>query len=1046
MSRKLKSGLVAVALLIALGWVSALRFNKRQPLAGGASSTPGAASSPIADSAPSRLDSPNPTPTRPAPALIRCDANFWPQIPHPVALRRRTLVPSRSLEAGQLLDNTARVWLAQFGGPLSDENKAALKKDYGIEALSPSVAMCFYVRARAADLALAADAFQPSILGWARLEPADKILDAAFSRESPQLQLRVSLYPAGNLRAATQRAEALGGKILKQGTNWFETELVVQASSLHDGEQAGSPHHNSRALALALGELDDVYMIEPARPKYTLHNVDSENNSDATPLFSAPYNLTGAGITVMVRDEARIYAHPDFGTRLLFGPDVTGETPVQHSTHVAGTIGGDGSSIPGAGARGYAPGCKIVSYDLNGDESAEPLQAKQTFNATLSNHSYGFETGWDNGVFTDNQATFGLYSTFARNWDSLVRTQNLILVKSAGNSRSGSGPGHPHNGTLAADGEYYDTCDQSSMSKNVLIVGAVISSAVAGTPDTTQYVMSFSSSGPSDDGRLRPEIVADGDTVLSCDDTAADGSTYVALSGTSMAAAAVTGATTIFLQRYAQYFGAGNTFSPHGIRAVYAQTATDFGRPGPDYLHGFGMLDLSAAVALLDADHGTGQRLVTSSLDGSTGERFFQLVSDGTTPIKATLCWSDDPGDALATKSLVNDLDLRLVNANDQSATFPFTLNPAAPDQPAKPGINSVDTIEQVIYAVPPAGNYLLAVRGSTLISPTPFVIASSHSLTEVQPPVPSLVPSGTSGQPPYFVSFDGSGSTAAPGGSIVQYIWSFGDGNSAQGALVQHVYLTGVFTATLKVIDDKGVSASTSVVISVDNKPPNAVISASPPSGAPPLNVYFSSDGSADPDGIIQSFDWDFGDGTTGSGPGETHTYSAGGLYWATLTVTDNGGATNSKIASVLVGESFTPAAAHFGLNFIKSGKDSFTISTQHLPIAPNLSPGGLQGSIQFGMASTDFFLDYKGMFKSPNLYVKLVPLHAQMTIRLTLTNLQAALASSGVANITVKGQYVYVPFAVTFTNGLVFGSPGLKFKYSATHGKTGAGTYVKQ
>ena len=1041
MSRKFKSGLVAAALLIALCWVSALRFNKRQPFAGGASSTSGAVSrSPIADSVAPRSDAGNlpPDSIPPAPILapLRCDARFWPQVPHPVALRRRTLLPSRALEAGQLLDNSPRIFLAQFGGPLSDENKAALKKDYRIEALAPSVEMCFYVRARAADLATAADEFQPAILGWSRLEAADKILDAAFSHESPQVRLRVSIQPNGNLRTVTQRAEALGAKVLKQGTNWFETELVVQASSLH----------NTHDLALALGELDNVYVIEPGRPKYALHNAETEDASNATPFFSAPYNLTGAGITVMVRDEARIYAHPDFGTRLLFGPDVAGETPVQHSTHVAGTIGGDGSSIPGAGARGFAPGCKIVSYDLNGDESAEPSQAKQSFNATLSNHSYGFETGWDNGVFTDNQATFGLYSTFARNWDSLVRAQNLILVKSAGNSRSGSGPGHPHNGTLAADGEYYDTCDQSSMSKNVLIVGAVSSFAQAGTPDTTQYVMSFSSSGPSGDGRLRPEIVADGDTILSCDDTAADGSTYVALSGTSMAAAAVTGATAIFLQRYAQYFGAGNTFSPHGIRAAYAQTATDFGRPGPDYLHGFGMLDLSAAIALLDADHGTGTRLLSSSLDGSTGERFFQLTSDGSSPIKATLCWSDDPGDALAPKSLINDLDLRLIKADDQSTSFPFTLNPAAPDQPAKPGINSVDTIEQVLYAVPPAGNYLLAVRGSTLISPTPFVLASSHAITEVQPPVPSLIPSGTSGQPPYFVSFDGSGSTASPGGSIAQYIWSFGDGNSAQGATTQHVYLTGVFTATLKVIDDKGVTASTSVQISVDNKPPNAVISASPPSGAPPLSVYFTSDGSADPDGIIQNFAWDFGDGTTGSGPGETHTYSAGGLYWATLTVTDNGGATSSKIASVLVGETFPPAAAHFGLNFIKFGKDSFTISTQHMPIAPNISPGGLQGTIRFGMSSYDFVLDYKGMFKTPNLYVKLVPLHAQMTIRVTLTNLEGALAPSGVSNITVKGQYVSIPFAVTFTNGLVFGSPGLKFKYSATQGKTGAGTFVKQ
>ena len=101
-------------------------------------------------------------------------------------------------------------------------------------------------------------------------------------------------------------------------------------------------------------------------------------------------------------------------------------------------------------------------------------------------------------------------------------------------------------------------------------------------------------------------------------------------------------------------------------------------------------------------------------IDATRPERFYVFSSDGVTPIKATLCWTDDAGDALAAKSLVNDLDLRLMRADDQSVTFPLTLTPLAPEQPAKQGINSVDTIEQVLLAAPPAGNAAAAARDET--------------------------------------------------------------------------------------------------------------------------------------------------------------------------------------------------------------------------------------------------------------------------------------------------------------------------------------------
>jgi PKD repeat protein len=979
---------------------------------------------------PSPPSSPKPTNLKPEKkyARVRRDADFWPQTPHPIVMRHRTILPARELSDFELSDTTQRVWLVQFGGPLSDEDTATLRKSHHIEWLYSSAEMCGYVRSTAAALSAAALSFSPAIVGWSRLEASDKIIDAGMEQGHAVAGVRVELYPGGQLALATGRARELGARILKEGANWFEAQRA-----------------DVRAFALELAALDDVYVVEAGRPPYVLHNEQAAANSHASAMISPPFNLTGSGITVMVRDDDRIFAHPDFGSRLLLGPDVSGDPTSQHATHVAGTIGGNGEEIPGVGARGFAPECQIVSFDLNGDESAEPLSAKQTFGAVLSNHSYGVLTGWENGVFHNNQATFGLYSTFARNWDTLVRNNGLIMVKSVGNDRADNGPGHPHDGTLAADGEYYTTADQTSTGKNQLIVGAVIDAAMAGVPNSGQMVMSFSSSGPSADGRLRPELVADGDTLLSTDNTSGTGNVYVVLSGTSMATAAVTGATALFMERYRSYFGSASFPAPHFVRAVYAQTATDLGRPGPDYLHGFGMLDLQTAVWLLDTDAGSGTRIVSSSIDAFAPERFYLLTSDGVTPIKATVCWTDDAGDALSDKALVNDLDLRLMRADDQTVTFPFTLNPAAPEQPAKPGINSVDTIEQLIFQPPAAGNYLLVVRGTTLISSAPFALASSHALTEIKAPTPLIKPSGTAGKPPFFVTFDGNSSTAAPGSNIVRYEWSFGDGASAEGGIVHHIYSIGSFQAALKVTDDKGASASTSVTIAVANKLPIVVVSASPANGEAPLNVMFTSEGSSDPDGAITSIDWNFGDGTSGSGTALPHTYAAAGLYWATMTATDDAGGVSSKSESVFVGQPFTPTLARFALNFAKVNLDSFSISTRNLSILPNFDTTAITGTVRIGTTGFPFVLDAKGNFKSTGLSVKLNAAHAQLSVALKTTNLQNALASSNVANVTVKDQRVSIPFAVVLDNGLAFGSPGLPFSYSAKQNARGTGKFIK-
>ncbi|HXL81037.1 MAG TPA: PKD domain-containing protein, partial [Pyrinomonadaceae bacterium] len=178
-------------------------------------------------------------------------------------------------------------------------------------------------------------------------------------------------------------------------------------------------------------------------------------------------------------------------------------------------------------------------------------------------------------------------------------------------------------------------------------------------------------------------------------------------------------------------------------------------------------------------------------------------------------------------------------------------------------------------------------------------------------PPTAALTANPTSGAPPLVVNFDGSGSKDPDAGDTLTYTFDFGDGSApvtVPASNIAHTYTQlGKFTASLTVKDSSGFTSNTATVeINVTNRPPTAALSATPTSGYAPLAVNFDGSASSDPDAgdSVASYTFDFGDGAvvTQSGATIAHTYNAGGIYTAKLTVADTHGGTSTNTAQVQI------------------------------------------------------------------------------------------------------------------------------------------------
>lgn len=428
------------------------------------------------------------------------------------------------------------------------------------------------------------------------------------------------------------------------------------------------------------------------------------------------FQLTGKGIACGVWDDGLVKDHIEFGNRIL---SKEGNDFESHATHVTGTILAAGVN---PSARGMAPQAKAFTYYFNNDLSEMSVAANADEPLLFSNHSYGAVTGWslrngtwtwfgDPEISTEEDYRHGFYSQRTKNIDALAYlSPYYTIVWAAGNDRFDTG-----NGTRPADcnkGTGYDCIISDAVGKNIITVGAV--QKVASYTSPTSVVMShFSSWGPTDDGRIKPDLVAAGMNVFSTNANGTNG--YEFSTGTSMATPGVTGSLMLLQELYAKLH-AGKFMKAATLKALAIHTAKEAGpKAGPDYQFGWGLLDVKAGADFLMAENNTDKLLIEERLMNHMDYEL-AIRPQANKKISITISWTDPEGmpvnpalDPLD-KMLINDLDVRLID-EDGLVTLPWSLNPSVPQAQAIQADNSRDNVEKIELSNPLNKNYRILIR-----------------------------------------------------------------------------------------------------------------------------------------------------------------------------------------------------------------------------------------------------------------------------------------------------------------------------------------------
>ena len=430
---------------------------------------------------------------------------------------------------------------------------------------------------------------------------------------------------------------------------------------------------------------------------YSTFSDNSSTVSRANTMYSdglLSLGISGEGMQVGVWDSgAALLTHQEYSTRVY-----TADNSSEVSSHATMVLGSMISSGIKAQAKGVAYSATAISNDWKADK-VEVINAAAN-GLLLSNHSYGIRPDFIPDWY------FGAYIKVSQDWDKIMyNAPYYLMVTAAGNAQSLNFNDTP---IFGRNTEGFDLMLGFSTSKNGITVAGVDSEIDNQGNLLKATVANYSSLGPIDDGRIKPDIAGSGANIFS---TQSNGNTsYDTYTGTSMAAPGITSAM-LLLQQY--YERLNSSFMKAAtLKGLVLHSADDVAAPGPDYKMGWGVMNTKKAAEIIA--HTDYSSLISEEVLTENESYSIRIDAREGETLIASISWTDPAGNYIntgelnnTTAALVNDLDLRITK--DGVTYYPWKLEATRASSPAIRGDNRVDPFEK-IQIENASGTYTLTV------------------------------------------------------------------------------------------------------------------------------------------------------------------------------------------------------------------------------------------------------------------------------------------------------------------------------------------------
>ncbi|MBK7762259.1 MAG: S8 family serine peptidase [Bacteroidetes bacterium] len=572
--------------------------------------------------------------------------------------------------------------ILQFSGSTSPETRKSISKETGIEFQDylPKYAFIAAVPKSLNVSELAKFQIRSILPFEAKYKIAPKLMQRPFPTWMDRGNGRVEVLVSFHKDLFSSKNPPLINNQSIQLKNWMKVnQAIIELNESQLNELASYPYVKFIEATSAPVEYDNL----TERSNHRVNTIDAS--------YVTGLHYDGTGVSVAVGDDGLIGPHIDFQGRIT---NHTGSNSGTHADHVCGIVAGGGNFDPITS--GNARGSSLHIYSNYGNLNNAPTHYA-TEGVRITSNSLG--QGCNSG-----------YNSDAQDADYLINSRfSLMSVHSAGNSGTGSCGGVPQG--------YYTITGGYKAGKNVIAVGNVTNSDV---------IAPSSSRGPSEDGRIKPEIVAVGTDVYS---TQPDNS-YDSFTGTSMSCPGVSGTLASLWQAYRETHAGADPYSAL-MKALVMNTADDLGNKGPDFIYGYGRINARRAYKAM-----INNQYFIDSMDNGNMKDFYINVPANVKQIKVMLYWNDFEGNPVSSVALVNDLSLQIQEPSG-NVIDPWVLNNtptvAALNSPAVRGFDFINNVEQVTLDSVFAGLCILSVTGMDVpLGPQKFILTYEYIMDSI--------------------------------------------------------------------------------------------------------------------------------------------------------------------------------------------------------------------------------------------------------------------------------------------------------------------------